>query len=144
MVQSATLFRQAAAGKFGLNRASSHAIWSCMGMRIYKILTRDQWDLAREARIFCGAPVDLKDGFIHFSAAHQLSETARLHFPGMDDLILLSVDAERLGQSLKWEVSRGGEKFPHLYGNLLMDDVSLAIYLPLDERGMHRFPPDFS
>jgi uncharacterized protein (DUF952 family) len=113
-----------------------------MEMKIYKILTREQWEQARRTGLLEGAPVDLKDGFIHFSTASQLAETARLHFAGMDDLILLGVDTNRLGDPLKWEPSRGGEKFPHLYGKLRMEDVSLTVFLPLDEQGKHRFPPD--
>jgi uncharacterized protein (DUF952 family) len=142
MAASATLFGKTAAGKFGLNERASHAIWPGMGMKIYKILTREQWDQARQTGMLKGAPVDLADGFIHFSTASQLAETARLYFVGMDDLILLGVDTERLGTSLKWEPSRGGDKFPHLYDVLRMDDVSLTIFLPLDDRGRHRFPPD--
>ena len=91
MAASATLFGKTAAGKFGLNERASHAIWPGMGMKIYKILTREQWDQARQTGMLKGAPVDLADGFIHFSTASQLAETARLYFVGMDDLILLGV-----------------------------------------------------
>jgi uncharacterized protein (DUF952 family) len=91
---------------------------------IFRILARRDWDAFREAGEFRGTAHDVRDGFIHFSAAHQLAETARKHYAGQADLVLLHVDSERLlpGQ-LKWEPSRGGDLFPHLYGVLRIEQV---------------------
>jgi uncharacterized protein (DUF952 family) len=86
--------------------------------RIYKLLTREAWETALAAGVFMGSPVDLADGFIHFSAADQAQETARRHFAGQADLVLLTIEAESLGDGLRWEPSRGGALFPHLYGVL--------------------------
>jgi uncharacterized protein (DUF952 family) len=82
---------------------------------IFKILSRQEWEQALALGRFEGSAVDLADGFIHFSAADQWAETARRHFAGRKDLMLLTVDADRLGEALKWEPSRGGALFPHLY-----------------------------
>ena len=97
---------------------------------IYKILGRADWERARAVGRFEGSAVDLADGFIHFSGADQWAETARRHFAGQDDLMLLTVDAESLGSALRWEVSRGGALFPHLYAPLACDQVITAIALP--------------
>jgi uncharacterized protein (DUF952 family) len=85
---------------------------------VYKILPRAEWEAACAAGSFEGSAIDLQDGFIHFSAADQWAETLARHFAGQTDLLLVSVEAERLGPELKWEVSRGGALFPHLYGPL--------------------------
>lgn len=90
---------------------------------IYKILDADQWQQAKTAGVFHGAEIDLKDGFIHFSTGQQLAETAEKHFAGQSNLIVLKIDAAKLGKQLKWEVSRGGQLFPHLYGDLSPDCV---------------------
>ena len=90
---------------------------------------------------FRGSTADLRDGFIHFSTAAQVKETAAKHFAGQDDLVLLRVDAEKLGDALKWEPSRGGALFPHLYGAARSTAVSKADPLPLGPDGDHRFPP---
>jgi len=84
--------------------------------RIYKILGRDAWEAALAAGRFEGAGVDLADGFIHFSTAAQAAETARRHFHGRADLVVLEVEADDLGAALSWEASRGGDLFPHVYG----------------------------
>jgi len=86
--------------------------------QVFKILTRVDWNVASEAGMFTGATVDLKDGFIHLSAEDQWRETLRLHFAGQTDLVLVEFEAEALGPALKWEPSRGGALFPHLYGPL--------------------------
>ena len=92
-------------------------------MLIFKIMTPEQQaELTRDG-VFQGAPVDLADGFIHFSAADQVEGTLTKHFAGRDDLILLAVEADGLGDALKWEVSRGGALFPHLYRALRAEDV---------------------
>ena len=107
---------------------------------IYKIAPRALWREAEARGTFAGAPVDLADGYIHFSTAAQVRETAAKHFAGQDDLLLVAVDAEGLGAALKWEVSRGGALFPHLYAPL---DPAVATWvkpLPLGEGGAHVFP----
>ncbi len=108
---------------------------------IYKILPASLWHEAQQAGAFRGAPVDLADGYIHFSTAEQVSETAAKHFAGQRDLILLHVDAGALGDALKWEPSRGGALFPHLYAELDLKHVSRADPLPLGDDGRHVFPP---
>lgn len=86
--------------------------------RIYKILPRTDWEAAQAAGRFDGSAVDRQDGFIHFSTAAQAGETARRHFAGQDGLVVLEVEGDDLGEALRWEPSRGGDLFPHLYGRL--------------------------
>jgi uncharacterized protein (DUF952 family) len=86
--------------------------------RVYKIMSQDEWASSLATGIFTGSAVDLKDGFIHLSGADQAQETARRHFAGQEDLVLVAYDADDLGPALKWEPSRGGALFPHLYGPL--------------------------
>lgn len=86
-----------------------------------------------------GAPIDLADGFVHFSTADQAVETAAKHFAGQDNLILVTADTDRMGDALKWEVSRGGAEFPHLYAAFEMDHVVGHADLPLGPQG-HIFP----
>jgi uncharacterized protein (DUF952 family) len=105
---------------------------------IYKIATAQQWREAEAAGRFVGAPVDLADGFIHFSTAETVQETADKHFARQDGLILAAVDADDFGDLLKWEVSRGGALFPHLYRELDMKEVKWAKALPL-RNGKHDF-----
>ena len=107
---------------------------------IYKIAPRVLWQQAVAEGVFIGAPVDLADGFIHFSTAGQMRETAAKHFAGQTDLVLVAIDAHRLGPALKWEVSRGGALFPHLYAPLMMDAVAWVVDLPLGPDGQHQFP----
>ena len=107
---------------------------------IYKISPGKDWQQAEARGRFSGAPVDLADGFIHFSAAEQVRETAAKHFAGQDGLVLVAVDAEALGAGLKWEPSRGGALFPHLYGELDMSAVRWVRELPLGADGAHLFP----
>ena len=106
---------------------------------IYKIVDIRQWQEARRAGVFQGADVDRADGFIHFSTGDQVEETARRHFSGISDLLLVAVDADKLGEALKYEVSRGGALFPHLYGPLSMSAVVRELPLPLDGEGRHDF-----
>ncbi|HEY4345252.1 MAG TPA: DUF952 domain-containing protein [Parvibaculum sp.] len=105
---------------------------------IYKIVSEGEWRAAEAAGRFEGSAVDLKDGFIHFSTAAQAQETAEKHFAGVLDLLLVAVDANAL--DLKWEPSRGGALFPHLYGSLPMSAVRRVEPLPLCASGAHRFP----
>ena len=102
---------------------------------IYKILTRDEWSAAQDLGEFIGSEVDRRDGFIHFSAAAQLHDTARLHFSGVQGLVVLEVREEELGDSLRWEPSRGGILFPHVYGPLAVEQVIEVYDAPLDEAG---------
>lgn len=90
---------------------------------VIKVLTSSQWDALRRAGTFAGSPDDVRDGFIHLSTPGQVGETIRRHFAGEDLLVLLTFDAESLGEDVRWEPSRGGEDFPHLYGPLRLDDV---------------------
>lgn len=107
---------------------------------IYKISPGKDWQQAEARGRFSGAPVDLADGFIHFSTAEQVRETAAKHFAGQDGLVLVAVEAEALGEGLKWEPSRGGALFPHLYGELEMSAVRWVRELPLGADGAHLFP----
>jgi uncharacterized protein (DUF952 family) len=97
------------------------------------------WQEAARDGLFHGAPVDRADGYIHFSTAEQLRETAAKHFAGQSDLVLVAVEAEALGDALRWEPSRGGALFPHLYGALPLDAVRRVEELPLGRDG-HVFP----
>lgn len=106
---------------------------------VYKICPRGLWEKAEADGVFAGAAIDLADGFIHFSTAAQAVETARRHFAGQDDLLLIAVDATKLGDRLVYEVSRGGDLFPHLYGMLDLSAVRWAKPLPLSAAG-HVFP----
>ena len=106
---------------------------------IYKICLRPLWQEAGRDGTFRGAPVDCADGYIHFSTAAQVRETAAKHFTGQPDLLLVAVDAAALGPALKWEPSRGGALFPHLYGTLALDAVRWVEELPLGRDG-HVFP----
>ena len=111
---------------------------------IYKICPEALWREAEKAGRFDGAPIDLADGYIHFSTAEQVRETAAKHFAGQHDLLLVAVDAASLGGRLKWEVSRGGALFPHLYAPL---DPSAGLWvrpLPLGADGVHVFPADLA
>jgi len=112
-----------------------------MSKLIYKIAPDSLWRDAEAAGVFSGAPVDLADGFIHFSTAEQVRETAAKHFAGQDNLLLIAVDAEKLDDALKWEVSRGGALFPHLYAPLALAAVRKVESLPLGVDGAHVFPP---
>jgi uncharacterized protein (DUF952 family) len=108
-------------------------------MIIYKIFRRPEWDEMRAQGQTLGAPVDLADGYIHFSAAPELAETAAKWFAGQSDLVLLAIDTAQLGDDLKWEPARGGVLFPHLYRALTMADVVWDKSLPLGASG-HIFP----
>ncbi|QTL02818.1 DUF952 domain-containing protein [Aquabacter sp. L1I39] len=107
---------------------------------VFKITPAAPWALAEAAGRFEGAPVDLADGYIHFSTADQVVETAAKHFAGQADLLLVAVDATLLGEGLRWEPSRGGALFPHLYGPLPLTAVRWVKPLPLGADGAHAFP----
>jgi len=121
--------------------ADSAAIYTgfVLNKVIYKILTHDQWaDLQNKGEIR-GAPIDISDGYVHFSTAEQLQETADKHFSGQEGLFVLALNGDALGDRLKWEESRGGALFPHLYDVLKLDDVLWSERMELFE-GKHRLP----
>ena len=97
---------------------------------VYKLLPVDEWQPARAAGEYRGSAVDLADGFVHFSTAEQVVETAARHFAGQRGLTMLTVDADQLGDALRWEASRGGDLFPHLYGPLTVSAVVAEAELP--------------
>jgi uncharacterized protein (DUF952 family) len=111
---------------------------------VYKICDAVEWREAERARTFDGAAVDRRDGYIHFSTGAQLAETAAKHFAGADNLVLVAVDADALGPALRWERSRGGALFPHLYGTLAFDRVLWTTPLPLGADGRHVIPDSVS
>lgn len=108
-------------------------------MLIFKIFRADEWQTLRRDGKTTGAPIDVADGYVHFSTAAQAAETAAKHFADAADLFLIAVDAEAAGEALKWEVSRGDALFPHLYREMTLDDVVWAQPLPLQD-GVHQFP----
>jgi uncharacterized protein (DUF952 family) len=111
-----------------------------MAEPVYKICSRAALQEARKSGRFDGSADDARDGFIHLSAASQVSGTLAKYFAGQRGLVLLAVDPERLGQQLRWERSRGGELFPHLYGPLDLAHVISVEALELQEDGSHRLP----
>ena len=108
-------------------------------MLIFKIFRTEEWQALRADGETEGAPIDIADGYIHFSTARQAAETAARHFAGAEGLFLIAVDAEACGDALKWEVSRNDDRFPHLYRKMTLSDVVWAQPLPL-ENGVHQFP----
>lgn len=110
-------------------------------MLIYKIFRADEWANLQDQGASDGAPIDASDGFVHFSTAEQVAETAAKHFAGVEGLTLLACDADAMGDDLKWEVSRGGALFPHLYRQIRMTDVVWSRALPFDGQA-HRFPAE--
>jgi uncharacterized protein (DUF952 family) len=106
---------------------------------IFKIVGAADWRKAEAAGVFEGAGVDLSDGYIHFSTAEQLAETAAKWFAGRDDLVLVAVDADALGEALRREPSRGGALFPHLYATLPLSAVRWSRLAPLGPDGRHVF-----
>jgi uncharacterized protein (DUF952 family) len=107
---------------------------------IYKICPLTDWDVAQRDGFYRGSPDDLRDGFIHFSARHQLRGTAAKHFRDKEGLVLITVDALSLGAALRWETSRGGDLFPHLYGPLPIAAARAVTDLPLDATGIPLVP----
>lgn len=107
---------------------------------IYKICTAAEWEAAERTGAYAGSAVDHRDGFIHFSTAAQAAETAAKHFAGQTDLVLVCVNADALGAALKWEPSRGGALFPHLYDPLPTRLAAWIKPLPVGSDGHHQFP----
>ncbi len=112
-----------------------------MTRMIYHMCPAETWDAAVRAGSYHGTADDRRDGFIHFSAADQIADSARRHRAGQPGLVLVAVEAERLGERLRWEPSRGGALFPHLYGPLLPTEAASVRPLPLGPDGEHIFPP---
>lgn len=129
-----------AAGAADRVRRPAQKVRSGVATIIYKICAATMWREAARAGVFRGATVDLRDGYIHFSTAAQVAETADKHFAGDNDLVLVAVDAEALGERLRWEPSRGGALFPHLYGTLPLSAVRRVDPLPLRGDGRHELP----
>jgi uncharacterized protein (DUF952 family) len=111
-----------------------------MRRTVFKLVDRASWQAAAPSGSFDGSPVDVRDGFIHFSTAEQVRETAARHFAGQSDLLLVAVAADSLGDALKWEPSRGGALFPHLYAALPLAAVRWVADVRLDPSGQHVFP----
>ncbi len=107
---------------------------------IYKICERAEWHAAERVGIYHGSDVDVRDGFIHFSTQAQVAETAAKHFAGQTDLVLVAIDADALGPALKWEPSRSGDLFPHLYAALSLEAVRFAKVLPDEVSGRRAMP----
>lgn len=109
---------------------------------VYKICPEGLWRQAERDGVFAGAPIDLADGFIHFSTAAQLRETARRHFAGQTDLLLVTIDGAALGDALRYEPSRGGDLFPHLFASLPLSAVLRVAPLPPGADGAFVFPDE--
>jgi uncharacterized protein (DUF952 family) len=112
-----------------------------MSKVIYHMCPAKAWTAAVAAGRYDGTQDDRRDGFIHFSTAAELRESARRHRAGQAGLVLVAVEAHRLGDRLRWEKSRGGTLFPHLYGSLLPGEALDVVPLPLGPDGEHVFPP---
>lgn len=110
--------------------------------RIYKITTAALWAEGESSGTLPPSPLDVADGFMHFSAADQLAETLRLHFKGQSGLVLAEISTEPLGDALKWEPSRGGALFPHLYAPLKMDAITRHWPVAVDDLGETALPDD--
>jgi len=109
---------------------------------VFKVATRQAWDAACQLGAFAGSSDDLRDGYIHLSAAHLLAGTLAKHFKGQTDLVLITLDAAALGDKLRWEPSRDGELFPHLYAALPAAAAREVRALKLDDRGVPIVPED--
>ena len=109
---------------------------------LFKIIDAGIWCEAVARGVFSGAAIDLRDGYIHLSTSVQAKETARLHFAGVSNLLLVAIDEYMLAKDLKWEPSRGGQLFPHVYG--VIDPAQILWSLPLPWNGAsHVFPAEF-
>jgi uncharacterized protein (DUF952 family) len=112
-----------------------------MTRMIYHMCPADTWQQAVRSGAYDGTADDQRDGFIHFSTAEQIAESARRHRAGQAGLVLIAVESDRLADRLKWEKSRGGALFPHLYGPLDPGEAASIRPLPLGPNGEHIFPP---
>ena len=111
---------------------------------IYHMCKRNDWQNAEGSGFYQGSVYDRVDGFLHFSTAQQVAESAARHRANVEDLLLITVDANDLGRSLKWELSRSDQLFPHLYGSLMVAKVISVCDLPLADDGFHQFPNDIA
>ena len=111
--------------------------------RVYKILRQQEWASFQNSGVFHGSPDDIRDGFIHLSARDQLAGTLARHFRGEDNLVLLAIEDTGPGDALKWETSRGGALFPHLYAPLTRSAVTGVVALQRDTAGVHILPEDY-
>ena len=109
----------------------------------YKILTAEQYAQLKADGVFKGAPVDLADGYIHLSTRDQAAETVAKHFAGQDRLVMVMVDLAPFGEAIRWEESRGGALFPHLYADLPITAVAGKVVLRIGDDGTHSFPAGF-
>lgn len=109
-------------------------------MFIYKIFRAQEWETLKSNGTTTGAPIDVQDGYIHFSTGKQVAETCAKYFAGENGLVLLILESDGLGSDLKWEPSRGGDLFPHLYRPLRLPDIFIQKDLPLGMDGKHIFP----
>lgn len=107
---------------------------------IFKLFRNQEWNSAKSAGVFAGSSDDLRDGYLHFSTASQVRTTYDRYFAQEHNPILAAVDSHALGEALKWEVSRGGEKFPHLYRALKLAEVHSVFEIRRDENGCPIFP----
>ena len=108
--------------------------------KVYKILSNAEWNQLNNTGTFTGSPADLADGFIHLSNASQVAGTLAKHFAARSDLKLVQIDVAKISAGLKWEVSRNGELFPHLYSPLELDQITDHWDLPVDNQGEHELP----
>lgn len=111
---------------------------------VYKIVKSSEWEDAQTAGVFSGVGIDLTDGFIHLSGPAQVVGTVNTYFAGQHDLVLLKVDTLKLGENLRWEASRDGMLFPHVYGDVPLDAVVNVVAIPVGEDGCHEFPADLN
>ena len=111
---------------------------------IYHMAHQSDWEAAQASGAYRGSADDLRDGFIHFSAGSLIAESAAKHRAGQADLLLICCEAEALGDALKWETSRNGIDFPHLYRALTPAEAVWAVPLPLDAARVHIFPKDLA
>jgi uncharacterized protein (DUF952 family) len=107
---------------------------------VYKVVSQQEWAHAERDGVFLGAAIDLRDGYIHLSDGGQVEQTVALYFADRDDLVLLTLEAGRLGEALKWEASRGGALFPHLYGKMPLDIIVSARRFSSREAGWLQKP----
>lgn len=129
-------------GSVTSNRNRARASMQPAPTLVYKICTRAEWAAAEQAGVYAGSTDDARDGFIHFSAADQVRATAAKYFAGKRDLVLVTFEAARLGTALRWEPSRGGALFPHLYGRLEVGAAQSVRPLPLGPDDLPVLPED--
>ena len=111
---------------------------------VYKVAPRGAWNAACRAGIYEGSPDDRRDGHIHLSTREQLASTLAKHFRGQDDLVLIQFETRALGEALRWEISRGGQLFPHLYAALPMRQAIAIRALQLSDDGIPMLPEDLA